>query len=110
MSPGILFLMIFRWWGALQSTKAGDVDAFVSKLSPAGNALVYSTYLGGSGDDDGEGIAVDASGAAYIAGYTGSTNFPVQGALQGSNAGLWDAFIVKISYGSSLPLPLLLLE
>ncbi|MFQ5717030.1 MAG: SBBP repeat-containing protein, partial [Nitrospinales bacterium] len=52
------------------------VDAFVSKLNAAGNALIYSTYLGGTGNDQANGIAVDASGAAYVAGFTGSTNFP----------------------------------
>ena len=43
-------------------------DAFVTKLSPAGNSLVYSTYLGGSGDDRGYGIAVDGAGSAYVTG------------------------------------------
>ena len=62
-------------------------DAFVTKLSPAGNALVYSTYLGGSDDDYGYGIAVDAAGAAYVTGYTYSTNFPTQQAFQGTMAG-----------------------
>ena len=50
-------------------------DAFVTKLDAAGAALVYSTYLGGSGDE-GQGIAVDASGSAYVTGYTRSSDFP----------------------------------
>ena len=49
---------------------------FVTKLNPTGSALVYSTYLGGTGNDDGNGIAVDTAGNAYVTGYTGSTNFP----------------------------------
>ncbi len=53
---------------------------------PTGSALVYSTYLGGSGDDGGYGIAVDSSGNAYVTGYTSSTNFPTANAFQ---ATLW---------------------
>jgi hypothetical protein len=58
-------------------------DAFVSKFEPTGSALVYSTYLGGSGQDYGQGIAVDSAGNAYVTGVTDSTNFPVtHGAFQ----------------------------
>lgn len=70
---------------------AGDVvqgDAFVSKLNATGSALIYSTYLGGSGDEVGIDIAVDAAGNAYVAGFTLSKNFPVSGdALQKTFAG-----------------------
>ena len=59
----------------LQATNHGGIDAFVAKLNAAGSALVYSTYLGGSGYDVGNGIAVDSSGNAYVAGYTESTDF-----------------------------------
>ena len=60
-------------------------DAFVAKLNPAGSALVYSTYLGGSGNDaSGYGIAVDTSGNAYVTGWTGSTDFPTANPLQAS--------------------------
>ena len=58
--------------------------------------LVYSTYLGGSGDDLGSSIAVDSSNNIYIAGTTSSTNFPLQGAAFGANAGLADIFVTKI--------------
>jgi hypothetical protein len=51
-------------------------DAFVTKLNPSGSALVYSTYLGGSGDDEGTGIAVDASGSAFVTGRVQSIGFP----------------------------------
>ncbi|MBC8490251.1 MAG: SBBP repeat-containing protein, partial [Bacteroidetes bacterium] len=65
--------------------------------------LSYSTYLGGSSDDDGYGIAVDSNGNAYIAGYTKSTDFPTASAIYGNNSGSWDAFIAKInSNGSAL--------
>jgi hypothetical protein len=62
-------------------------DAFVAKYSSAGQ-LIYATYLGGSGEDVGMAIAVDASGNAWVAGYTASANFPVTpNALQKKNAG-----------------------
>lgn len=78
-------------------------DAFVTKVSAAGSAIEYSTYLGGSEQDGGETIALDNSGNAYVAGETSSTNFPVTaGVLQGSlsldaeGAGT-DAFVTKLS-------------
>src|SRR5205823_4466027 len=62
--------------GAFQTAFGGDsADAFVTKLNATGSALVYSTYLGGSGFDRGRGIAVDATGAVYLTGVTDSTNF-----------------------------------
>ena len=64
--------------GAFQTTHAGGTsDVFVTKLNAAGTALVYSTYLGGSGSDSGSGIAIDHSGNAFVAGSTLSANFPV---------------------------------
>ena len=62
--------------GAFQTNYGGNRDAFVTKINPTGSALVYSTYLGGSGEDLGFGIAVDSAGNAYVTGYTGSNNFP----------------------------------
>ena len=59
-------------------------DAFASKVAPGGGSLVYSTFLGGSNIDDGNGIAVDAAGNAYISGYTTSFNFPVLAPFQPS--------------------------
>jgi hypothetical protein len=80
-------------------------DAFVTKLDPSGTAIVYSTYLGGSSDDMGRGISVDASGAAYITGNTASANFPTKQAFQSSFAGgtcgetgcVGDAFVTKLT-------------
>jgi len=78
-------------------------DVFVAKLNAAGNALVYSTYLGGTGDDYGEGIAVDAAGRAYLAGMTDSTDFPTMNPIQTENAGLADMFLAKLNAtGSAL--------
>ena len=67
----------------LQSTRKGSTDVFVAKLNAAGTALMYSTYLGGTSSQSGRGIAVDGNGAAYVVGYTRSTDFPhTPGAFQ----------------------------
>jgi Beta-propeller repeat len=81
----------------LQVSNGGSLDAFVTKINAAGSARVYSTYLGGSGDDEGFGIAVDGSGNAYVTGPTGSTNFPTTNPIQGTNGGSTDAFVLSIS-------------
>src|SRR5262249_46853111 len=78
-------------------------DAFVSELTASGSALLFSTFLGGSGDDFGTGIALDSSGNIYVTGWTGSTNFPTtSGAFQTAFSGYRDAFVAKISL---TPLP-----
>src|SRR5207253_2706350 len=78
---GYTFSTNFPTMNPLQPANAGGVDAFVAKLNPTGSALVYSTYLGGGGDDHSYGIAVDASGNAYLTGFTSSTNFPTMNPL-----------------------------
>ena len=85
----------------------GD-DAFVAKVDAAGSALVYSTYLGGSGDESGHGIAVDGAGNAYVTGHTNSTNFPqvspVQEGYGGASPGsdpFGDAFVAKLNPAGS---------
>jgi hypothetical protein len=85
--------------GTLDPIFNGLVDAFVTKLNPAGSAPLYSTYLGGTGDDRGLGIAVDSVGNAYVTGRTSSVNFPTTaGAFDTTyNGGSCDAFVVKIS-------------
>jgi hypothetical protein len=97
--------------GAFQTANgaaAPGENAFVTKLSPDGTTLVYSTYLGGSANDFGADIAVDASGNAYIAGAAGSSNFPVTpGAFQTTNQaasnGEPNAFVTKLNAtGSAL--------
>ncbi|MBX7219385.1 MAG: SBBP repeat-containing protein [Blastocatellia bacterium] len=85
----------------IQGTFGGASDAFVSKLAPAGNTLVYSTYLGGEDADAPGGIVLDAAGAVYVAGRTFSTAFPTVGAIQGSNAGGTDGFLTKINPGGT---------
>ncbi|MGE0130295.1 MAG: SBBP repeat-containing protein [Blastocatellales bacterium] len=85
----------------LQSNNRGEEDAFIAKINAAGSAVVYATYLGGAKSDGGYGIAVDASGAAYVAGVTASTDFNTKNALQGTNRGELDAFVAKISNDGS---------
>ncbi|MEN2992908.1 MAG: SBBP repeat-containing protein, partial [Bacteroidia bacterium] len=69
--------------GAFQTTYGGNIDVFVTKLNPEGSGLVYSTYLGGSGEDVAYGIAVDGGGHAYVTGQTWSSNYDVTpGAFQ----------------------------
>jgi hypothetical protein len=87
---------------ALQSSSGGGTyDAFVAKINPSGSALVYSTYLGGNGLDNGLGISADASGNAYVTGRTSSTNFPTAKALQSTLNGINNAFITKINASGS---------
>ena len=75
----------------------GSQDAFVAKLNSTGSTLIYATYLGGTGNDVANGIAVDSLGYAYVAGYTTSINFPTAYALYGSPAGEGDAFVAKLT-------------
>jgi len=81
----------------IQGSNAGGDDAFIAKVNSSGSALIYSTYLGGSGFDNGRGIAVDTQGAAYVTGETSSGLFPIQNPIQGSNAGIVDVFITKVN-------------
>ncbi|HJP93501.1 MAG TPA: SBBP repeat-containing protein [Pyrinomonadaceae bacterium] len=88
---------------AFQSSHGGGSrDGFVTKLNAAGSALLYSTYLGGSGEDTPSAIAVDSAGCAYVTGETSSANFPTVNAFQPTIGGS-DAFISKLSaLGSTL--------
>jgi hypothetical protein len=85
--------------GAFQTTRVGSFEnAFVTKLNPGGTALVYSTYLGGSGVDFGRGIVVDSAANAYITGMTSSSNFPTTpGAFQTTFGGTANAFVTKLN-------------
>lgn len=100
---GLTISSDFPMQNAPQPTFGGYYDAFVTKLNAAGSALVYSTYLGGTGWDGGRGIAVDSLGNAYVAGQTGSNNFPTTpGAYQTTHGGNDDAFVAKINGSGSL--------
>lgn len=92
--------------GAFQTKPGGGYDAFVSKLNSTASALMYSTYVGGANNDFGYGIAVDASGNAYLTGDSYSANFPTtRGAFQttisGSGTGHDDAFVSKLNAAGS---------
>ena len=84
-----------------QSSLSVPPDVFVSRLSSSGSQLVFSTFLGGGGTDEGYGLAVD-NGQAYVAGWTQSTNFPLFAAYQTSYAGgEYDSFVSKFSSDGS---------
>ncbi len=94
------------WWPGFRTTTGssqpvfggGERDAFVLKLSADGRTLIYSTFLGGDGDDEGYGIVVDKTGNAYVAGYTSSRTFPVVNPFQTSyGGGRLDAFVTKLN-------------
>jgi hypothetical protein len=78
----------------------GPNDAFVMVLNPTGSGLIYSTYLGGNGYDVAQAIAVDGAGHVYVTGFTGSLDFPTQGAFQATNNGTingsYDAFVAEL--------------
>ncbi len=89
--------------GAFQPADAGSVNAFLNEYDSSGNSTLYSTYLGGSDQDEAFGVAVDPSGNAYVTGYTQSSDFPVTpDALQSihgggiTHAGTLDAFVARI--------------
>ena len=102
--------------GAYQTADKGLGDIFVTKFSPAGNSLVYSTYLGGTGQEHSsdtispgihQGIAVDASGNAYVVGDTGSTDFPTTSNAFQQTCNAWSSgscytvFLSKLSADGS---------
>jgi hypothetical protein len=74
---GVTYSPDFPALNAVQAQKHGAGDAFVTKLSPAGDAIVYSTFFGGTGNDAAVGVAVDDGGSAYVTGNTDSSDFPV---------------------------------
>lgn len=78
-----------------------DSEAFVTKLNSAGNALVFSTYLGGGGNDEGDGIAVDSTGNVLVTGQTASTDFPLANPRQSTRQGATDAFVTKFAAGGT---------
>ncbi|MBI3048535.1 MAG: SBBP repeat-containing protein [Acidobacteria bacterium] len=85
---------------AVQTAHGGGfIDTFLTKVNPSGSMLVYSTYLGGNGQDDGRAIALDAAGNAYVAGSTASNNFPTTvGALDRSFNSGGDVYVAKFLF------------
>ncbi|HUU75582.1 MAG TPA: SBBP repeat-containing protein, partial [Methanoregulaceae archaeon] len=81
----------------LQSQNAGQTDVFMSKIGLDGSTLIFSTYLGGTGDDEGNDVAIDSDNNIYLTGSTGSILFPVISRFQRTYlAGQEDAYILKI--------------
>jgi|GEM_PF-511419 len=93
-SPG------FRNVGAFQTTLAGEYDAFITRINPAGTQFVFSSFLGGSGDDAAYDLALDDQGFVYITGPTSSSDFPVADPFQTPGGNL-DAFIAKLDIAGS---------
>lgn len=85
----------------MQPANRGGADAFIAKVNANGSALVYSTYLGGSGLDEAYGVAVDAQGNAYLTGSTASNDFNIVNSIQASNFGQQDAFVAKVNINGS---------
>lgn len=85
--------------GAFQTVLAGNFDVYVTVLNPVGSGLAYSTYLGGSGADISNSIAVDGRAQAYVTGRTSSANFPITGGAFDTtfNGGGRDVFVTKLA-------------
>lgn len=80
----------------------GTPDIFITKLNSTGSALVYSTFLGGSGDDRGYALAVDSAGDAFVTGKTSSADFPVTtGAFQTTKPGTTNIFVSELNAAGS---------
>jgi len=92
---------------AYDTTFNGIQDAVVVKLSPDGSALDYATFLGGTGNDGGNYLAVDGNGTVYATGVTTSTDFPTVNAFDNSYSGEWDAFVAKLHTGAPVIKPTL---
>ena len=97
---GATFSSDFPTVAPLQASNRGDWDVFVSKLNPAGSALIYSTYLGGESFDFGQDLALTSSGVVVV-GRTESDSFPVVAPLQATRRGLLDGFVSKLNSGGS---------
>ncbi len=87
---------------AYQSSMKGVTDAFLTLLTPEGAPGAFSTYLGGSGQDEGTGVGRNANGDCFVAGLTYSTDFPVVNPLQYSLSGDVDAFVTQFSSGGAV--------
>ena len=87
--------------GGFDANLGGPQDAYVAKVTPSGT-LAWSSYLGGSGNDPGMGIAVDAAGNCYLTGCTNSVDFPTAGGFDTSLRGVQDAFVTKVTSSGAL--------
>jgi len=87
--------------GGVDTSHNGGSDAFVAKVSPEGDIL-WSTYLGGGGNDYARSVAVNADGSAYVVGYTNSTAWAVGGGIDTTSGGGQDGFVAKINSDGQL--------
>jgi Tol biopolymer transport system component/photosystem II stability/assembly factor-like uncharacterized protein len=88
--------------GAYQTTLGDSFNAIITKLNPTGSGLVYSTYVGGSRFEEGDGIVLDGAGNAYVVGHTESANFPTTaGVAQSQPGGGYDAFVLSLNVAGS---------
>ena len=100
---GQTFSVNFPLKTPIQGRYAGNTDAFVTKLSPDGSSIVYSTYLGGSLGEGATGIALNPAKSAFVTGSTGSFDFPLKNPMQNTNRGGGESFVAKLSpAGNSL--------
>ncbi|MCX7696082.1 MAG: SBBP repeat-containing protein [Bacteroidales bacterium] len=84
--------------GSYQTSLAGQSDLFVTKINPSSNSLVYSTYIGGSGNDYGYDIAINSNGEAFVVGYSSSTDYPItSGVIQNTFAGIFDVVVTALN-------------
>ncbi|MHA1966211.1 MAG: SBBP repeat-containing protein [Candidatus Hodarchaeales archaeon] len=88
---------------AFNRTFGGSYDAFITKLNTTGNGLLYSSFIGGSGEDSGEAIAIDSYNNTYIAGFTRSSDFPTNNFYNSSFSGFVDVFVTKFTLDDILP-------
>lgn len=84
-----------------QRTFAGGVEAVILKLAPGGGSIQQATFIGGSGDDRAFAVAVDPVGGIYVAGWTTSSNFPMQSAWRSTRSGPRDAFLARLAPGGA---------
>jgi hypothetical protein len=115
---GNVYLTGFSWCtdfptlNPLQAKNRGGYDAFVAKIGPNGDKLFWSTYLGGAGQDEANGIAVDGRGRVLVGGLTESYNFPLNSAFHVSLRGSRDGFVASLGQAGHIEgvINLLLLE
>jgi hypothetical protein len=91
-----------NFFAGVETRNSVDNEAFDTKLNASGNALIFSTYLGGNGSDEGDGIAVDSTGNVLIAGGTASADFPLANPPKSTLQGLGDGFVTKFNSSGAL--------
>jgi hypothetical protein len=92
----------FPTTGGFQTTYGGNEDAFVAKISATGSALLWSTYLGGTDEEEAHVVAVDTAGNAYVAGFTRSPDFPTLDPFDAALDGAYDVFLTRVNADGTL--------